>query len=385
MADKLSVFEMAPREEKVDIIDYHKREKCNARKLSEVIKIGIAEAQILFSHHLTRRGASRMAPNRMKKCRQKLKEDPINRPIVLDKKLKRAGDLSEETANLIREFYCMDSIGRLTPGRKDAKSIKDPRTGKRQLIQKRYLVMTILEAFDLFILRYIYRNPNFINHVLNMYSCAPKTPQNVTVLTIGGCFLKAGFPTTTDDCEMASEISDKMQVSQELISAAGFTFDASTYMNIDSEIPTECDSQDTAVILQSVQEGNSEDRDEEEDDKEEENKDTVKVVMINVTDVSPISSYSEVLDIVKRLRAFYREKRDEGGLSLTQDLIVHNEDISGGRRPIKYAWGVAQTCNLKEKPPMEDIIAKPKCTKQTSIRDVFRVNGVCYDFVAPLT
>ena len=30
--------------EKVDIIDYQKREKCNARKLSEVIKIGKTQA-----------------------------------------------------------------------------------------------------------------------------------------------------------------------------------------------------------------------------------------------------------------------------------------------------------------------------------------------------
>ncbi|PSN45850.1 hypothetical protein C0J52_16843 [Blattella germanica] len=123
-----------------------------------------------------------MAPNRIQKCRQTLKVDPIkqsmgkavsmlpnspkkivaaviklfkdiipSRPIVLDKnKLKRADALSEETANQVREFYCMDFISRLTPGHKDAKSIKDPRTGKRQLIQKRYLLMTILEAFDLF-------------------------------------------------------------------------------------------------------------------------------------------------------------------------------------------------------------------------------------------
>ncbi|PSN29703.1 hypothetical protein C0J52_26496 [Blattella germanica] len=130
-----------------------------------------------------------------------------------------------------------------------------------------------------------------------------KWPKNITVPfalfpeldVVGGVLIHCfrGFPTTTDDCEMESVISDNMQVTQELISAAGFTFDATTYMNIDSEIPTECDSQDTAAILQLVQDGNSEDHDD--DDNEENN--TVEVVMTNVTDVSPISSYAEALDI----------------------------------------------------------------------------------------
>ncbi|PSN49441.1 hypothetical protein C0J52_06605 [Blattella germanica] len=126
---------------------------------------GIAEAQILFSHHLTRRGASR--------------------PIVLDKnKLKSADALSKETANLVREFYCMDSISRLTPGRKDATSIKDPRTGKRQLIKKRYLVMTILEAFNLFKADYpeinLQKSKFYESRPQHVLLCS-ETPQNVCV------------------------------------------------------------------------------------------------------------------------------------------------------------------------------------------------------------
>ncbi|PSN37701.1 hypothetical protein C0J52_16909 [Blattella germanica] len=74
---------------------------------------------------------------------------------------------------------------------------------------------------------------------------------------------------------LSSNFNDP-KVTQELISAAGFTFDATTYMNIDTEIPTECDSQDTAVILQSVQDGDDDD-----DDDDDEENDTVEVVMTN--------------------------------------------------------------------------------------------------------
>jgi hypothetical protein len=76
------------------------------------------------------------------------------------------------------------------------------------------------------------------------------------------------------------------------------------------------------MILQSVQEKGRENEDQDDDD--DDNND---VELVSIADVPPVASYSEALDIIKRLKEFYESRKDESGLKLAQDLIVHNEHI----------------------------------------------------------
>jgi hypothetical protein len=165
--------------------------------------------------------------------------------------------------------------------------------------------------------------------------------KQVTVSTIRSCFLKAGFPANNDICDMESEIPDSMEVTQKLIHAAGYNVGANSYIDIDLNIPTECESQDTHTILQSVQDKGGENEDQDDDDDENGGDDNNDIELVSVADVPPVASYGEALDIIERLKEFYQSRKDESGIKLAQDLIVHNEHI----------------------------IAKPRCTKQTNIKD----------------
>ena len=62
--------------------------------------------------------------------------------------------LSVETENKIKNFYLRDDISRKEPGRKDMVSVKNPETGKREPKQKCYMMMTISEAYELFVNEY---------------------------------------------------------------------------------------------------------------------------------------------------------------------------------------------------------------------------------------
>lgn len=56
--------------------------------------------------------------------------------------------LPEQHIQCIKEFYASDPISRQAPGKRDTKSVKCPETGKRILMQKRNMVMTIKEAYE---------------------------------------------------------------------------------------------------------------------------------------------------------------------------------------------------------------------------------------------
>lgn len=58
--------------------------------------------------------------------------------------------LSNEDIMLIESFYSRDDISRQAPGKQDVKSVKNSHTGKRELIQKRHMVLTIGEAYQEF-------------------------------------------------------------------------------------------------------------------------------------------------------------------------------------------------------------------------------------------
>lgn len=67
-----------------------------------------------------------------------------------DKKRGVKHALSEEDKEIVKNFYQRDDVSRQAPGIKDVKSVKDTKTGERILCQKRYMNMTVREAYSLF-------------------------------------------------------------------------------------------------------------------------------------------------------------------------------------------------------------------------------------------
>lgn len=68
---------------------------------------------------------------------------------IFDKPLTKKS-ISVDTTHLVREFYSSDDISRQAPGIRDVKTMKDPDSGMRTKIQKRYMNMTVKEAYTLF-------------------------------------------------------------------------------------------------------------------------------------------------------------------------------------------------------------------------------------------
>lgn len=67
-------------------------------------------------------------------------------------KSKKSGPrkMDQESINKVTDFYNNDEISRQAPGKRDVKSVKDPATGKRSLVQLRHMVMDIGEAYEEF-------------------------------------------------------------------------------------------------------------------------------------------------------------------------------------------------------------------------------------------
>lgn len=70
----------------------------------------------------------------------------IKSPI---QRMQHAKSLSEEEKSQVIDFYCRDDISRLAPGIKDVVIIKK-RGEKKETIQKRFMMMTVGEAFSKF-------------------------------------------------------------------------------------------------------------------------------------------------------------------------------------------------------------------------------------------
>ena len=62
----------------------------------------------------------------------------------------RESTLTSEVKSFIKEFFCNDEISWQAPGKQDVKSVKNPVSGERNHIQKRYMIMSIGEAFEQF-------------------------------------------------------------------------------------------------------------------------------------------------------------------------------------------------------------------------------------------
>lgn len=63
---------------------------------------------------------------------------------------KKSNAISEEAIQKIKQYYMRDDVSRQSPGIKDCKSIKDPKTGKRSQVQKRYLITSLRECYSHF-------------------------------------------------------------------------------------------------------------------------------------------------------------------------------------------------------------------------------------------
>lgn len=59
--------------------------------------------------------------------------------------------ISEETLKLVDAFYKSDDVSRQAPGIRDVKSVKDAVTGIRTRYQKRHMIVTVGEAYSLFV------------------------------------------------------------------------------------------------------------------------------------------------------------------------------------------------------------------------------------------
>ena len=105
---------------------------------------------------------------------------------------RRSDALSDETVELVKEFYQRDDISRQAPGRKDVINVQD-KNGQKVLCQTRHLTSSLMETYALFCKDY----PNKIgkskfaelrpNHVL----LSSKLPHNVCLCKYHENFINA--------------------------------------------------------------------------------------------------------------------------------------------------------------------------------------------------
>ena len=76
-------------------------------------------------------------------------EAPKRRKLYDEDRKKRSDALTDEEVNTVREFYLRDDISRILPGKKFFISVKKP-SGEREHRQKRWLHMSIREAYQVF-------------------------------------------------------------------------------------------------------------------------------------------------------------------------------------------------------------------------------------------
>lgn len=64
----------------------------------------------------------------------------------------RSTPITDEIKKKVEGFYEKDDISRASPNRKDTMSVKDLQSGKRTHVAKRHMMMTIAEAYSLFVI-----------------------------------------------------------------------------------------------------------------------------------------------------------------------------------------------------------------------------------------
>ncbi|CAH0383441.1 unnamed protein product [Bemisia tabaci] len=108
---------------------------------------------------------------------------PKARKMILStKEVKAKTSLPKDTEQKVIQFYINDKYSWQAPGLKDTISVKNPATGKRTKIAKRYLIMSISELYEHFRVAY----PNNSLGIATFFRLRPthvlpsrKTPHNV--------------------------------------------------------------------------------------------------------------------------------------------------------------------------------------------------------------
>uniref|UniRef100_A0A8D9F251 Uncharacterized protein n=1 Tax=Cacopsylla melanoneura TaxID=428564 RepID=A0A8D9F251_9HEMI len=128
----------------------------------------------------------------------------------------------QDVASLVLKFYERDDISRQAPGRKDVKSIRD-KTGKKQYVPKRHMILTVLETYQLFKEEYpdvsikkskfyCLRPPNvLLSSEMPHNVCVCKYHANVIFLTQALHKLVYSFPPdhTTLICRLTCNVEDE--------------------------------------------------------------------------------------------------------------------------------------------------------------------------------
>ncbi|KAJ8891378.1 hypothetical protein PR048_010894 [Dryococelus australis] len=156
----------------------------------------------IYDHILVDSLWEMLCPSLRQPCQALLLENTV----LLKNKTKMWDTEDDEAERIAKDFYCKDTIIRPTPGCKDSKSVKNQMTGEQQLVQKRYMVMTVLEAFNIFRAEY----PTVNVHKFKFYELCPQhvllcseTPHNVCVCMYLE-FLRAVYCETKSETYMSN-------------------------------------------------------------------------------------------------------------------------------------------------------------------------------------
>lgn len=145
-------------------IEYREKEMLRKRKYRENKKLkGVRKSSLAPLGSYKTMHTLKKAACKLKKA---LPESPTKKTAVLmhvikeivpveslhlnAKTITKATSITDETKELVINFYEQDDISRQSPNRKDTMSVKDKITGKRAHVAKRHMMMTIAEAYALF-------------------------------------------------------------------------------------------------------------------------------------------------------------------------------------------------------------------------------------------
>lgn len=126
------------------------------------------------------------SPNKRKAVIRHLALDIAPDIPYVDKKKNKPGrrPITDDDRQQIIQFFMRDDISRQAPGKRDTKSIKNQESGKRELFQKRHLMLSIKEVYQVF----KNEHPEIDIHISKFYEFRPKyillsfeMPHNVCV------------------------------------------------------------------------------------------------------------------------------------------------------------------------------------------------------------
>lgn len=110
--------------------------------------------------------------------------------------------ISSHTIEKVLAFYESDTVSRQAPGKRDKKSVKDPVTGKRSLVQIRHMLVTIGEAFEMFKLE----NENSNISKSKFYKLRPENILPVSQMPHNVCVCKYHYNFSSIFCSIANQI-----------------------------------------------------------------------------------------------------------------------------------------------------------------------------------